>query len=269
MFYNSIFNICLYTNIHVSIAMCMMVYSTGIFIDENTAILGVFAGCSTLLSYNSMQYLKINSFTKTPFTNPRKILFLVNILAFILWGYCLSLLPFLKVLKTLLPAFIITVAYRVPIGYFNKKKYTLRNIPFIKIFSISAAWAFVSVVFPVQMFCKNWDTPLVHFLMHQTSFIFALCLPFDVRDLPTDDKNLKTIPQVFGIEKTKIIGFILTFISLIFALKVWQKNYYFAVILTHILLSLGIGFCHKKTKYYCNFWGESILILNYVFLTIS
>ena len=99
----------------------------------------------------------------------------------------------------LLPFSLISTFYAFTI--FPKQR-ALRDLPFIKIFLIAITWAVCSVFLPfidveVTLFYKQIALFTFNFL-----FIIAITIPFDIRDLKLDSEQTKTIPQVFGINKS-------------------------------------------------------------------
>ncbi|MFT5919624.1 MAG: 4-hydroxybenzoate polyprenyltransferase [Granulosicoccus sp.] len=106
----------------------------------------------------------------------------------------------------LVPFVLAAVLYVVPLIGKRGSGTRLREFGLNKIFTIAIVWAAVTVVLPLvnasgvsvlndQTF---WLTVLA-----RTIFIFAITLPFDIRDLKNDKKiNVRTIPMVFGVSKT-------------------------------------------------------------------
>ncbi len=97
----------------------------------------------------------------------------------------------LDVLIFSLPAFIAVVMYK-------SKDYTsfgLRTIPSLKLILIALIWSWVCVVTPQLLFFPHVD---FSFSIIVFSFILAITIPFDIRDLNFDSENLKTLPQIFG-----------------------------------------------------------------------
>ncbi len=74
---------------------------------------------------------------------------------------------------------------------------TIRQIPFLKIFYVGLVWALVNAWLSFHTF----DLPIfiISFL-----YITALVLPFDIRDINSD--NMVTFPKIIGIKSTKILA---------------------------------------------------------------
>ena len=106
-------------------------------------------------------------------------------------------------------------------------------------------------------------------------FVFAVTIPFDIRDLKFDEKKMKTIPIVFGEGKAKLIGVMaLFFAGLITIVQMLYFNMEFhnliALICIFFLSSLlMIKSSQDKTVMYFSFWVESLSIYFYLFLILS
>jgi len=84
----------------------------------------------------------------------------------------------------------------------------LREIPFIKSYVIGIIWVALIALFPILNEGIEIG-PLILELVGLFSLIFALVIPFDIRDLKYDNPNLKTIPILLGISWSKFIGVVL------------------------------------------------------------
>lgn len=94
-------------------------------------------------------------------------------------------------------------------------------------------------------------------------FVLALCIPFEIKDLRYDSAELKTIPQVIGVRKTKWLGIVLTAISWYLVFRIGHQGYFTAeLLIIHIVLGLAIWFSDRfKSDYYANFFVEAIPVL--------
>ncbi len=90
----------------------------------------------------------------------------------------------------------LSIAYILPIN----RDHRIRDIPGLKIFLISMAWATTTVLLPWAESTAPADWIVVgwHFLS-RALFIFAITLPFDLRDLQSDEQHdTLTLPLLLG-----------------------------------------------------------------------
>lgn len=118
-----------------------------------------------------------------------------------------------KVLLTLAPIAVLTLFYSTPLSKSAKGIFRLRQIPFLKIFLISFVWATVTVLLPVIHSEKEYNNfHILTMIIERFLFVFAITIPFDVRDMTADQQGgLKTIPLIIG-EKKSIYSSIIALI---------------------------------------------------------
>ena len=101
--------------------------------------------------------------------------------------------------------------------------------------------------------------------------IAILMLPFEIRDLDTDQLHLSTIPQKIGIPYTKIIGYAMLgdTILLEFFKHEFNQNNFLILIFSVALLAVFLAkSTKKKSRYYTAFWVESVPILVLIFVVV-
>lgn len=106
----------------------------------------------------------------------------------------------------LIPFVLAAVLYVVPLIGKRGDGTRLREFGLNKIFTIAIVWAAVTVVLPMVN-GRGPDSladPSFWFtFLSRAIFIFAITLPFDIRDLKNDEKiNVRTIPMIYGVSKT-------------------------------------------------------------------
>lgn len=73
----------------------------------------------------------------------------------------------------------------------------IRDIHYVKIFLIAIVWSFVSIIPLFSNDINDWKV-IVYFI-EKVSFLLAITIPFDVRDLEIDKvAGLKTLANFFG-----------------------------------------------------------------------
>ncbi len=97
----------------------------------------------------------------------------------------------------------------------NNKTFRLRQIPFLKIFLVSITWSATTVLLPVIHHGMSLDAHVWMVLFERALFVFAITIPFDIRDMMVDKRQgLKTIPLFIGERKSRMIS-VLTLVAFI------------------------------------------------------
>ena len=252
----------IYSNIHVSIAAYCLTKITLLEFGLNENISPLFVFFATLVSYNFIRYyniLKINIVFAKWIKSNKLQLFLLNLVSLIFLIILIFKLQ-LQAYFILIPFALATFFYVVP---FNSQNINLRNIAGLKLFLITISWAGVTVLFPIinneYLFTK--DVWLVFF--QRFIFLFAITIPFDIRDLNFDIPEIRTLPQIIGLKKSKYLGSILLlifFISEHFSFSIFKNSLLITSMITIISLVLLNLSTEHKSNYYTSFWVEAVPI---------
>ena len=125
----------------------------------------------------------------------------------------------------------------------------IRKIPLLKIFYVGLTWALINSWLILPEF--NWPIFLISWL-----FISALVLPFDIRDMKSDD--VVTFPILIGIQKTKFLAYALVFISSLLSISYLDLIFSLCFLLTTIITFLLIYFSENDNREaYFSFLVES------------
>ncbi|MDP1728171.1 MAG: UbiA family prenyltransferase [Bacteroidota bacterium] len=161
---------------------------------------------ATLFEYNLHRFVTVitnkealNS-DKHSWVKQHLLLFYALVAASVI-GFVISLFFAKKgVLITLAPIALITVFYSMPVYKVKKNIFRLREIHFLKIFLIAFVWSTITVLLPVIQSENSFNTNhIVLILTERFLFIFAITIPFDIRDMEIDRQSgLKTIPLLIG-----------------------------------------------------------------------
>ncbi len=151
----------------------------------------------------------------------------------------------------------------------------LRNIPFSKIFIISLVWVLSTQLLLILENDIAFSQNIILHLLARFLFVFAITIPFDIRDLKYDAEDLKTIPIIFGVSKAKSIAIFSLIIAMIIAVfQLLQHGLNSANLLALILAYFLAVILIKKSivnssEMYFSFWIESLSIFYYLFLVSS
>ncbi len=138
---------------------------------------------------------------------------ILTILTLVICVILFFLLPHKIKLILIIPG-VIAVLYGIPIPM-KGKTFRLRDVGISKIFMISFVWAFISSVLPaVNSDISVFATSTLILFAANFLFIFAITIPFDIKDLKIDAMhNVKTIPTILGIENSYSLAFLSLFVS--------------------------------------------------------
>ncbi|MEZ4885079.1 MAG: UbiA family prenyltransferase [Chitinophagales bacterium] len=209
-FLKKIANLLIYSEILISLcavaATCQtyLLLQKPILWDELLAIVGLSTmACYVLARLASLE--EMNQMFRQP-QNRTQLFYLLCVLMFTTSTACFYLFWQLKstVQIVLVSAAAITVLYTLPLIPSKSGWKKLRDIGMLKIFLIAFIWTISTAVLPVLQCNASFQDPHTWLvILEKALFIFAITLPFDIRDMDYDQsRNLKTIPQVIGVEKT-------------------------------------------------------------------
>ncbi|WP_379969445.1 hypothetical protein [Epilithonimonas sp. UC225_85] len=125
----------------------------------------------------------------------------------------------------------------------------IRKIPLLKVFYVGLTWALINSWLILPEF--NWSIFLISWL-----FISALVLPFDIRDMKSDD--VVTFPILIGVQKTKYFAYSLVCISCLLSLIFLSVEFALCFFLTTVITFIMIYYSQNNNKEsYFSFWVES------------
>ena len=125
----------------------------------------------------------------------------------------------------------------------------IRKIPLLKVFYVGLTWALINSWLILPEF--NLEIFLISWL-----FISALVLPFDIRDMKSDD--VVTFPILIGVPKTKFLAYFLIFISGLLSVFYLDLEFGFCFFLTIIITFILIYFSENDNREsYFSLWVES------------
>lgn len=256
-------------HIHVALVALCMVLITGEIFSLAVLELSIFAGFSTIFSYNVIRFLKYKNHALKKslmvwFENNKGKVFVVTGFSFLGLLFFGSFLKFSAFLF-LIPLVFIVACYMTPVFRHGISYRTLRNLPFIKIFSIAFTWSGVSVILPFLNCATPMDRVSWFYFVYQFLFVFVWTLPFDLRDVDFDSHEMKTIPQLLGVKGTKILGVLILILMVVLAYFFFERAIFPLLFLGILLLFVSLLWAsQKQSPFYASFWVESIPICQFV-----
>lgn len=261
---NKILNFYVFSNIHVAFAGFCLTKITLLKFGFSNSNSPLFVALSIIMSYNFIRFYEIKTnrlgWLKDWFLKQKTALSLLSIVSVLAIGFVLFFTEFnLNSLVIVFPFAFMTFFYVIPIFKIRGVEISFRNFPGIKIFSIAIAWAGITVLFPLYEKDVFFNTEVFLEFIQRILILIVITLPFDIRDLQSDSEDLKTIPQVLGIQNTKLIGMLLLVFFVL--LGCIEKNNLITTFITAIITGFFLIFSTVSTsRYYASFWVEAIPI---------
>ena len=265
---NHLFNWIIYSNIFVAFCVLALAMSSELIFDSSNLKVNLFVFFATVFTYNFQRVVKANQrkeavnydwFAKHKISTYSLMLISGIIAAYLFYFFQLDT----QILITL--SSIICILY----------PFVLRNIPYAKIFIISFIWTISSMLLLIVENDIILSQNIYMHLLSRFLFVFAITIPFDIRDLKYDESSIRTIPVIFGEVKSKwiaVLALILALLIILVQLIHFDMPIHFliAMLCLFLLASLFIinSSENKSAIYYC-FWVESMSVFCYLFLILS
>lgn len=258
--FRNIRNFLVYSNIWVALSVASLTEVLNIHAQIDNFHIVVFNFCAALAGYNYM-YLAI--FVISPhklkasrlrwLSRYKSFIIIITLVAALISGYLFFYLDSGNH-KNILLFTIISVLYIIP----SQKNIGLRWIPGLKILIIASCWTLLATLPLQQSIELNAITISATWL-----FIIGLTIPFDIRDIATDPKALKTIPQLTGTNTA--IGLSIGLIAAGLIILTTSNNTVNIIIGNTLFLTLAILFIRKvaarPSAAFINFYIEGLPIL--------
>lgn len=264
----TIFDFYLDASIHTALAVVSLVMVTALLLNIpiDFSLIG-FIFCSTIVCYNFVKYgVEAEKYLIVSNVYHKNIQ-IFSFLTFVLALYFLVDLNS-EIWLAVVGLGMISTLYAVP---FLPKAKNLRSLGGFKIYVVAIVWVGFTVLLPVleSKTPITWDLWIL--FSQRFVLVLILILPFEIRDLQWDDKGLKTLPQVIGSQKTRVMGFLLivlfillTFLKDELSLRELVARFFVAIPLTVVFLLKN----KMEDSYFASFWVEGIPILWASFLLL-
>ncbi len=263
----------IYSNVWVSFCAASLVLSTSLLTGNPPSFQAIFlVFFSTVFAYNFQRFGKIGKKNEKP-DSPihrwiranRQHVVATMVVSALCAGICLWFLnP--EILWLLVPAGLLSVNYTI--GWmFGKKQVGLRDIPALKIFLIALVWTIATVALPLvheEGILTLSENETLLLIAERFMFVVAITLPFDIRDLPYDEPEKKTLPQMLSDTGGKMLA--LLFLAGSAVLRFFHAGLYGCDMcnnhwiygLLYLLIGSMIALARKNRKEtYFSFWMEA------------
>jgi len=269
-----------YGNVHIALAaVSLTLFTRDILQLPMRTPFVLFVFCGTLFFYTVQRLLgmltekNIHAVFRRHYWNSehRRLLFVIALIsgAATAWMY-FDLLLISQVLAVIPGLLSLTYALRIiPTG---KGWIRPREIPGVKVFIVALVWGITGALIPAAAGGKTglaWSSgPVLLWFAGVTAMIFALTVPFDIRDLNYDGKRLRTFPALLGIRGAIALSVFVLALFPICAILI--RQYYGIVTPTGIVTIIAwsilsaiviVGSTPKRHEFYYSFLIDGLIVL--------
>lgn len=252
-----------YINSSLHVALAVVSFTMVTFQNFNLTVdsdIVVFIFFSTVVAYNFVKYYPVLKLKRKTITIELKRIVLLSLLSIIPLGMILVTMT-LEVFLFIVCMGILTLLYVLP---FLPKTKNLRDVSGLKIFVIALVWTGTTVVLPFLESRQGYNLLAIetmYYVLSRFFLIIALTIPFEIRDTRFDSLYLKTLPQWVGVRSTKVIGVLLSVLSLVF-LVLSGEDFFSSYNMLYIVVIGFVLFSNQNNiHYYSAFWVESFPLL--------
>ena len=247
------------SSIHVALAVLALakisLLSTAA--DQEYTLL-IFIFFSALSAYNFIKFFPF--FKSQKFSFSTALIPLLTLIAFLISGAVIFLLPSLVVAFALLGGFL-ALGYAVP---FQSTLSNWRSKKGWKMYLVVLSWLCLTVGVPLAS-AELFDAALFFKLgLVQGIYIFVAILPFEIGDLNSDAATLQTLPKTLGVKRVKILGILLLLFGSVIAVLSFgfASPFVKSSLITFFILGLSLWRSNKnQSAFFARFWVEGIPIL--------
>lgn len=245
----------IYTNVPVALAASTLTLRWALYFKlSNIQVYVLLSFFTVLAAYNLQRYASLKRFPQwQQFPRWKNIFFYRNALLYtgifsaIFSGFLTFF--FLSVNQLLCIGFclLFSLGYLYVPGILHKG---LRSLPLIKTLCVAFCWAVVLTLLPAfdgsSIVASNWQWPFVSTAL----LVFAITLPFDIRDIELDSfAGIKTLPMLLGEKNIRMWSMLFLFLVFIIDVYFFSGNTMYLSLLFYlppILLAAGLLLSVKR-----------------------
>lgn len=264
------FNFYLDASIHVAFAVYALARVTMLNFDITyDAVIANALFFGTIVEYSFIKYSPLAKHYVFITQKYIKSIQLFSMLCFLFAAYYIFKLN-LKTLVSAAGLVILAFLYVVPA---LSTKRNFRSLKGVKIYIVGITWSVSTVILPLLNNDLPITTTAVLEMIQRFVFIIILMIPFEIRDLKTDESWLHTLPQVLGVRGVKRVGVLLVGVFLVLTffkseLYIDHGVMYVEVVVGLILLTAILFSKKKQAVYFSSFFVESIPIIWWLLLLL-
>lgn len=138
----------------------------------------------------------------------------------------------------------------------------IRKRGWLKPFFVSGVVSYITVVIPLKS-----SAEVAWFFAQRFLLLSSVMIPFEILDSTTDAVAMKTLPHLFGIARTKQIGYVLVGLFCIASFHTLSMLYPYIIYALSSVVAIYFS-SEKRSWYYTSFWVESLPILWWLILLL-
>ena len=139
----------------------------------------------------------------------------------------------------------------------------IRKTGWIKPFYVSFVVSYITLFIPL-----NRHEEIVLLFIQRFLLLSSVMIPFEILDSTTDAVAMKTLPHLFGIPRTKQIGYVLVVLYCVVSFHALDCLYLCFIYALSSVVAIYFS-SEKRSWYYTSFWVESLpgfwLLISIVF----
>lgn len=236
-------------SLHVALSASCLLAVTQLLTNGRINVVNVlFLFCATIVSYNLMKHLEGRYLSLEKLSWPLVVLAGAASLAGLILLFYLAFWHIL--LFSLL--MVLTLLYALP--FFEHRSW--RALPVMKPLIVALVWVGATYIFSLTGITQfEWVKAIQRML-----FMFALIIPFEIKDLKYDSPSLGTLPQLIGTRMSKLVGTICLLLAGTLEMISVQPSIVTGTIYLLLLIMLW-NIKVKSPDYLTTFWIEAVPVV--------
>ena len=202
----------------------------------------------------------------------------------IILGFFCTLITFFMLDKIFMAGVIIsgilTLSYSMPLIKRHGKLVRMREITYLKVFTVALGWTLITVVVPLLEVLHEISTEaMLIIFLRRFLFIYVITIPFEIRDMERERRfgNI-SLPMLYGVKVMKITGLIILFLFCILSAVhekyfmfdlAGRKTFFIPLMISAIAAAWLVVFASdRKSNWYFKFWTDGTMILQFLLLLL-
>lgn len=271
-----------YSNVWIALGAAAVTWQTTALLEAPSFYLAAFTGAATLFTYNFQRLVKLNDrpeYIEAGRNNwlfrNRRTLGWITVFAALA-----SVLLFLQLSEQswvlLAVGAALSLFYVIRFFPIAGRLRALRDIPYLKLYVIGLVWTLATVALPaIELQAELTTNEWTALLLERFSFVLAITIPFDIRDMRLDHPEQRTVAQLFGVKGARVFAFVWLLASFGNSLWLYAQGLYSLAVL--IALAATAAFTAvliykvlpEKDEMYFTGWVDGTLVIQTLLVQVA